>query len=55
MTELMQVLMKRDGLTEEEADELILAAKALVADGEDPEEVLESEFGLEPDYLFDLI
>jgi hypothetical protein len=24
-------------------------------DGEDPEEILHDEFGLEPDYIFDLI
>lgn len=55
MESLKQVLMRRDGMTSEEADETIAYAKGLVADGMDPEEVLEDEFGLEPDYLWDLL
>lgn len=52
---LMEVLMRRDGLTKEEAREAISEARDRVWKGEDPEEVLAEEFGLEPDYLFDLI
>ena len=56
MTELKQAIMKRDGLTSEEADELIYNARKMVLeDGMDPEGVLLEEFGLEPDYLFDLL
>lgn len=53
--DLKQVLMRRDGLTSEEADELINEAKERVAEGADPEEVLYDDFGLEPDYIFDLL
>ena len=52
---LKQVLMRRDGMTSDEADEAIAYAKELVADGMDPDEVLEDEFGLEPDYVWDLL
>lgn len=52
---LKQVIMRRDKLTEAEADELIADAKERVLEGEDPEEVLHDDFGLEPDYIFDLI
>jgi len=52
---LKAVLMRRDGMTSAEADEAIAQAKAAVANGADPEEVLCEEFGLEPDYLFDLL
>lgn len=52
---LKQVLMRRDELSAAEADELIARARERVHDGEDPEEVLEEEFGLEPDYVFDLL
>ena len=52
---IKQVLMRRDGLSADEADELIEYAKELVADGEDPEEVCYDEFGLEPDYVFELL
>jgi len=49
------VIMRRDGLSAAEADEMIAEAKERVYEGEDPEEVLAEEFGLEPDYIFDLI
>jgi len=52
---LKQVLMRRDSLSAAEADELIAEAAVRVQQGDDPEEVLEEEFGLEPDYIFDLI
>lgn len=52
---LKKVLMRRDGLTSSEADERIAEAKEMIADGQDPEEVLHDEFGLEPDYVFDLL
>lgn len=55
MNSLKEVLMRRDGLSEVEAEDLIADARARVEDGEDPEEVLEDEFGLEPDYVFDLL
>lgn len=55
MESLRQVLMRRDDLTGEEADQLIDDARQQVLDGEDPEEVLLNEFGLEPDYVFDLL
>jgi len=55
MTELKRILMERDELTSKEADELISQARQMILDGEDAEEVLYEEFGLEPDYLFDLL
>ena len=55
MESLKQLIMRRDALTSEEADELIEEAKERVADGEDPEEILHEDFGLEPDYIFDLL
>jgi len=55
MSELKRVLMNRDNMTEEEADEAIAEARERIADGEDPEEILHDEFGLEPDYIFDLV
>ncbi len=56
LTELHRVLMRRDGMTADEADELIQEARqAVLEDGEDPEDILQDEFGLEPDYTFDLL
>jgi len=56
LTELHGVLMRRDGMTAEEADEMIQEAmERVLEDGEDPEDILHDEFGLEPDYVFDLL
>ena len=52
---ILAVLMRRDGMSRSEAQELIDEARELVADGEDPEEILRVDFGLEPDYIFDLL
>lgn len=52
---IKQILMRRDSMSSDEADELIQTAKERVLDGEDPEMVLEEEFGLEPDYIFELL
>lgn len=53
--EIVNVLMRRDGLSLEEAYEQLNDARERLTDGDDPEEILYEEFGLEPDYLFDLI
>ena len=55
MKPLKETIMERDGLCEEEVDEMIAMAKEAVLEGEDPAEVLHEQFGLEPDYLFDII
>ena len=55
MYSIKSVLMRRDGLTPDEADDMIEEARQLVAEGENPESVLRVEFGLEPDYVFDLL
>ena len=55
MSELKKVLMERDGIASKEADEVIADAKQRVWDGDDPEDVLAEEFGLELDYIFDLL
>ena len=56
MTEIEKILMDRDGMTADEAHQALLEAKTAVhIQGEDPEEVLMDHFGLEPDYIFDLL
>ena len=54
MESLLKILMKRDDLTEAEAQEIIDDAKQQVRDGENPEDVL-YEMGLEPDYFDELL
>ena len=52
---LVRILMKRDGMERDEAEDLLRYARAAVEEGEDPEEVLADYFGLEPDSVFDLL
>lgn len=52
---LKEVLIRRDNMTTEAADEMIAEARERVFEGEDPEEILMEDFGLEPDYIFDLL
>lgn len=52
---IKEILIRRDRMTADEADELIEEARQRVRDGDDPEEVLAEEFGLEPDYMFELL
>lgn len=52
---IIQILMERDGMSIDDAKELFDQAREEVYNGEDPEEVLSDWFGLEPDYIFDLI
>ena len=55
MESLREVIMRRDDMTEAQADKAIAEAVQAVLDGENPEEVLEDYFGLEPDYIFDIL
>jgi hypothetical protein len=47
--------MNRDGMSEEEATELVKECREMIYEGEDSTEVLQYELGLEPDYIFDII
>ena len=52
---IVQIIMDRDDMTRSEAMEMLAEAREMIAEGEDPEEVLYDYFGLEPDYVFDLL
>jgi len=52
---IFQILVNRDGMSPTAANLAIKEAKHRVQEGEDPEMILDEEFGLEPDYIFDLI
>lgn len=56
---LKEVLMDRDEMTEEEAEQEIEAARKdmyqRLEDGEMPHDICEEWFGLEPDYIDDLM
>ena len=61
MEGIVQILMRRDGLTEEDAMELVSEAREALneylADGdiESAEDVCGEYFGLEPDYITELM
>lgn len=62
MTEFEQVMMERDGMSAEEARmernnarEMLYDALAQGDDYEDIEDILAGDYGLEMDYIFDLI
>lgn len=61
MEEIIKILMRRDGVSYEEAEQMYLDCKSELMDvinGTsclDPEEVLMSELGLEMDYIFNFI
>jgi hypothetical protein len=55
MSKLLKILMQRDGMTFGEAKDAIREAKQQVAAGCDPEEILYEDFGLEPDYIFEIL
>ena len=56
---IKEALMRRDGMSSQAAEELIDEARAdlheRLKEGEYPLEICEEWFGLEPDYIMDLI
>jgi len=59
METIKEVLMKRDGITETEAADLIADAVAelnyRLANNEDAFDICQEYFGIEPDYLIELL
>ena len=61
METIKQVLMRRDGMTADEADDLIEDAKGNlhhyleIGDMEAAENICQEYFGLEPDYIMELL
>ena len=58
-TSIKEVLMNRDNMTSNEADDLINEAKEnlheRLENGEMPFDICEEWFGLEPDYIMELM
>lgn len=61
MENIIKILMNRDGVSYDEAKKMYLNCRSELMDAFDgtscldPEDVLASELGLEPDYIFDFI
>lgn len=54
-SEIIQILVQRDRMTVAEAQELLDECKQMVAEGQNPEDVLYDELGLEPDFIWELL
>ncbi|MGE4486362.1 MAG: hypothetical protein AB7C95_00880 [Synergistaceae bacterium] len=58
---IVQILMRRDGNTEEEAklrvDECAARMREVIAQGDylDTDDIIAEELGLEPDYCFEIL
>lgn len=52
---LVDILVERDGLDRADAIDMVRDARQRVRAGESPEDILYEEFGLEPDYIFQLL
>ena len=55
MESLKCVIMERDGISEAEYEELLQEAQEAILNGENPEDVCMDYFGIEPDFVFDLL
>lgn len=57
-SELVTILMRRDGVSETEAREMVKECRddrdMRIENGDMPFDILQEYFGLEPDYIFDL-
>lgn len=57
MNNVIEILMKRDGLTKEEAKDLISETREEIMSNDpfEADDILMSNLGLEPDYLFEIL
>lgn len=55
MNAIVKILIERDGYEFSEALLALQDARREISNGANPEEILLGNFGLEPDYIFDLI
>jgi predicted RNase H-like HicB family nuclease len=54
---VVEILMNRDGMTREEAEEKVQEVREMIVEASvyEAEDILIDELGLEMDYIFDLI
>lgn len=56
MNRVVEILMERDDMTEEEATELLDEVREMILENSDSaEDIVLEELGLEMDYIFDII
>lgn len=59
MNRVVKILMEREGLSREEAEDTLNEVREMLEecnyDPEESEEIISSELGLEPDYIMDIL
>lgn len=57
MENVINILMNRDGMTRDEARELVIETRELLlsADVWEADEIIADQLGLEPDYIMDIL
>lgn len=59
MNRVVKILMEREGLSREEAEDTLNEVRKMLEecnyDPEESEEIISSELGLEPDYIMDIL
>lgn len=59
MNRVAKILMEREGLSREEAEDTLNEVREMLEecnyDPEESEEIISSELGLEPDYIMDIL
>ena len=57
MKNVIKILVERDGISIDEATELILETRNMIlkADQYDADQIIMDNLGLEPDYIFDIL
>lgn len=55
--EVVRILMERDGLSTEEAQEMLEEVREMISEADpwEVEDILADELGLEMDYIFDIL
>ena len=55
--EVVRILMERDGMTREEAQETLEEVREMLSEAEpwEAEDIIADELGLEMDYIFDIL
>lgn len=59
MNKVVEILMRRDSMSENEAKELVATTRKMLhechGDYEEAVDIMQQELGLEPDYIMDII
>jgi hypothetical protein len=57
VNEVVRILMERDGMTKEEAQETLEEVREMLSEADpwEAEDIIADELGLEMDYIFDIL